>query len=126
MGTNPTSCAANKYGLEPLKRLSLRKQGLHSGIQCSAILASASNELRYGRGSTSVALEFQNMMTEVDTAIRGGRLMEAAAMLQQLLRTSPNEPSARAKLEQVNRMMSDVETQRRRSESTKNVVGSSL
>src|SRR5581483_7025453 len=80
----------------------------------SAILASASNELRFGRGSTSVALEFQNMMNEVDTAVRAGRLMEAAAMLQQLLRTSPNEPSARMKLEQVNRMMSDMETKRRR------------
>jgi tetratricopeptide (TPR) repeat protein len=80
----------------------------------SAILASASNELRFGRGSTSVQLEFQNIMAEVDSAIRAGRLMEAAAMLQQLLRTSPNEASARNKLEQVNRMMADVETQRRR------------
>lgn len=35
------SCAAEKYGIEPLKRLALRKQGLHSGIQCSTILASA-------------------------------------------------------------------------------------
>jgi tetratricopeptide (TPR) repeat protein len=80
----------------------------------SAILASASNELRFGRGSTSVQLEFQNVMAEVDSATRAGRLMEAAAMLQQLLRTSPNSPSARSKLEQVNRMMADVETQRRR------------
>jgi len=80
----------------------------------SAILSSASNELRFGRGSTSVQLEFQNMMAEVDIAIQGGRLMEAAALLQQLLRTSPSEASARSKLEQVNRMMGDVETQRRR------------
>ncbi|KAI1502523.1 hypothetical protein F5X99DRAFT_157358 [Biscogniauxia marginata] len=34
-------CTAEKYGLEELKRVSLRKQGLQSGIQCSTILASA-------------------------------------------------------------------------------------
>lgn len=34
-------CAAEKYGLEELKRLSLRKQGLHSGIQVDVILRSA-------------------------------------------------------------------------------------
>ncbi|CAJ2499836.1 Uu.00g026890.m01.CDS01 [Anthostomella pinea] len=34
-------CTADKYGLEELKRVSLRKQGLQSGIQCSTILASA-------------------------------------------------------------------------------------
>ncbi|KAG6041803.1 hypothetical protein E4U41_001547 [Claviceps citrina] len=34
-------CAAEKYGLEELKKLALRKQGLQSGIQCSTILASA-------------------------------------------------------------------------------------
>ncbi|KAG6006332.1 hypothetical protein E4U21_007135 [Claviceps maximensis] len=34
-------CAAQKYGLEELKKLALRKQGLQSGIQCSTILASA-------------------------------------------------------------------------------------
>jgi hypothetical protein len=42
-------CAAQKYGLEPLKRLALRKQGLHSGIQCSTILSSA----RYAYANTS-------------------------------------------------------------------------
>ncbi|KAL4942422.1 hypothetical protein BDV06DRAFT_192182 [Aspergillus oleicola] len=41
-------CSANKYGLEHLKRLSLLKQGLHSGIQCSTILASA----RYAYANT--------------------------------------------------------------------------
>ncbi|KAH1487945.1 hypothetical protein LV164_000739 [Aspergillus fumigatus] len=41
-------CAAQKYGLEPLKRLALRKQGLHSGIQCSTILSSA----RYAYANT--------------------------------------------------------------------------
>ncbi|KAK0384206.1 hypothetical protein NLU13_8294 [Sarocladium strictum] len=34
-------CAAEKYGLEELKKLALRKQGLQSGIQCSTILNSA-------------------------------------------------------------------------------------
>ncbi|KAJ9272374.1 hypothetical protein DTO212C5_1559 [Paecilomyces variotii] len=34
-------CAAEKYGLQELKRLALRKQGLQCGIQCSTILASA-------------------------------------------------------------------------------------
>ncbi|KAL8738507.1 MAG: hypothetical protein Q9181_000718 [Wetmoreana brouardii] len=34
-------CTADRYGLEELKRLALRKQGLQSGIQCSTILASA-------------------------------------------------------------------------------------
>lgn len=34
-------CAAEKYGLEELKRLSLRKQGLQSGIEVSMILRSA-------------------------------------------------------------------------------------
>ncbi|CAG8980712.1 hypothetical protein HYALB_00012118 [Hymenoscyphus albidus] len=34
-------CAAEKYGLEELKRLSLRKQGLQSGIEVATILRSA-------------------------------------------------------------------------------------
>jgi len=34
-------CAAEKYGLDELKRLALRKQGLQSGIQVDAILRSA-------------------------------------------------------------------------------------
>jgi hypothetical protein len=37
-------CAAEKYGLDDLKRLALRKQGLQSGIQVDVILRSA----RYG------------------------------------------------------------------------------
>lgn len=35
------SCAAERYGLEELKRLALRKQGLRSGVQVGTILASA-------------------------------------------------------------------------------------
>lgn len=34
-------CAAEKYGLDELKRLALRKQGLQSGIEVSTILRSA-------------------------------------------------------------------------------------
>jgi hypothetical protein len=34
-------CAAGRYGLDELKRLSLRKQGLQSGIEVSTILRSA-------------------------------------------------------------------------------------
>ncbi|GKZ37136.1 hypothetical protein AbraIFM66950_008557 [Aspergillus brasiliensis] len=34
-------CAAEKYSLEHLKRLSLKKQGLHSNIPCHIILSSA-------------------------------------------------------------------------------------
>jgi hypothetical protein len=34
-------CAAEKYGLEDLKRLALRKQGLQSGIEVATILRSA-------------------------------------------------------------------------------------
>ncbi|KAI9677837.1 MAG: hypothetical protein M1829_002334 [Trizodia sp. TS-e1964] len=41
-------CTAEKYGLEELKRLALRKQGLQSGIQCSTILTSA----RYAYANT--------------------------------------------------------------------------
>ncbi|KAF2458182.1 hypothetical protein BDY21DRAFT_284340, partial [Lineolata rhizophorae] len=41
-------CTAERYGMEELKRLALRKQGLHSGIQCSTILASA----RYAYANT--------------------------------------------------------------------------
>ncbi|KAF2139798.1 uncharacterized protein K452DRAFT_352153 [Aplosporella prunicola CBS 121167] len=41
-------CIAEKYGLDELKRLALRKQGLQSGIQCSTILTSA----RYAYANT--------------------------------------------------------------------------
>jgi len=40
-------CAAEKYGLEELKRLSLRKQGLQSGIQVDVILRSARYAYQY-------------------------------------------------------------------------------
>jgi hypothetical protein len=41
-------CAAETYGLQELKKLALRKQGLQSGIQCSTILSSA----RYAYANT--------------------------------------------------------------------------
>lgn len=41
-------CQAERYGLQELKKLSLRKQGLQSGIQCSTILTSA----RYAYANT--------------------------------------------------------------------------
>lgn len=41
-------CTAEKYGLDELKRVALRKQGLQSGIQCSTILLSA----RYAYANT--------------------------------------------------------------------------
>lgn len=41
-------CAADRYGLEELKRLSLRKQGLQSGIEVGVILRSA----RYAYANT--------------------------------------------------------------------------
>lgn len=41
-------CTAERYGMDELKRLALRKQGLQSGVQCSTILASA----RYAYANT--------------------------------------------------------------------------
>lgn len=41
-------CSADHLGLEELKRLALKKQGLRSGVQCSTVLASA----RYAYANT--------------------------------------------------------------------------
>ncbi|KAK2801235.1 hypothetical protein FQN50_007795 [Emmonsiellopsis sp. PD_5] len=41
-------CAADKYGLDELKRLALRKQGLQAAVQCSTLLSSA----RYAYANT--------------------------------------------------------------------------
>jgi hypothetical protein len=41
-------CQAEKYGLQELKKLALKKQGLQSGVQCSTILTSA----RYAYANT--------------------------------------------------------------------------
>jgi hypothetical protein len=40
-------CAADRYGLEPLKRLALRKQGLQCGIDVATILRSAQYAYRH-------------------------------------------------------------------------------
>ncbi|KAF3771140.1 hypothetical protein M406DRAFT_336648 [Cryphonectria parasitica EP155] len=42
-------CAGEKYGLDELKRIALRKQGLRTGVQCNTILLSA----RYAYANTS-------------------------------------------------------------------------
>jgi hypothetical protein len=39
--TNDISCSADRYGLDELKRLALRKQGLQSNVQVSTLLNSA-------------------------------------------------------------------------------------
>jgi tetratricopeptide (TPR) repeat protein len=80
----------------------------------SAILASASNELRYRRSATSVDLQLKEFFDQADTAAASGRLLEAASILQQVLRTSPNEPQARARLDDVNRRLAEQENQRKR------------
>ncbi|KAE8854608.1 hypothetical protein PTNB29_09964 [Pyrenophora teres f. teres] len=41
-------CQADKYGLQDLKKLALKKQGLQSGVQCSTVLTSA----RYAYANT--------------------------------------------------------------------------
>ncbi|RMZ67495.1 btb poz [Pyrenophora seminiperda CCB06] len=41
-------CQADKYGLQELKKLALKKQGLQSGVQCSTVLTSA----RYAYANT--------------------------------------------------------------------------
>jgi serine/threonine protein kinase len=68
----------------------------------NVILASASNELRYGRSTTSVDLQVRDLTGQAQMAIATGRLMEAATMLEQILRVAPNEEHARALLEDVN------------------------
>src|SRR5438270_625496 len=68
----------------------------------NVILASASNELRYGRSTTSVDIQVRDLTGQAQMAIATGRLMEAASMLEQILRVAPNEAHARALLEDVN------------------------
>lgn len=80
----------------------------------SAILASASNELRFGRSTTSVEIQMRDLISRAEGLISSGRLMEAAASLQQVLRADPNDTTARARLDEVNKRMAEQETQRRR------------
>ncbi len=79
----------------------------------SAILASASNELRFGRSDSSVEMQVQGLVSQADTAIATGRLMEAVAILQQALRMDPDDPVARAKLDETKARLAEQEAARR-------------
>jgi len=50
-------CAADRYGLEELKKLSLRKQGLQSGIEVGTILRSASRKTFKRSGTMQMEME---------------------------------------------------------------------
>jgi serine/threonine protein kinase len=80
----------------------------------NVILASASNELRYGRSTTSVDLQIRDLTGQAQMAIATGRLMEAASMLEQILRLAPNEEHARALLEDVNERLAAEAAERQR------------
>ncbi len=79
----------------------------------SAILSSASNELRFGRSDSSVEMQVQGLIAQADTAITTGRLMEAVAILQQALRMDPDDPVARAKLDETKARLAEQEAARR-------------
>jgi hypothetical protein len=64
----------------------------------SAILASASNELRFGRSTTSNEIEMESLVVQAEGAMKAGHLMEAATMLQQALRNNPDDAQARDRL----------------------------
>ena len=80
----------------------------------NVILASASNELRYGRSTTSVDMQVRDLTGQAQMAIATGRLMEAASMLEQILRVAPNEEHARALLEDVNERLAAEVNERQR------------
>lgn len=80
----------------------------------SAILASASNELRFGRTDSSVNMQVANFMAEADTARAAGRLVEAASILQQVLRLSSSNTEARMRLDEISRQLAEQEAERRR------------
>jgi len=80
----------------------------------NVILASASNELRYGRSDTSVDLQIRDLTGQAQMAIATGRLMEAASMLEQILRVAPNEEHARGLLEDVNERLAAEAAERQR------------
>jgi tetratricopeptide (TPR) repeat protein/predicted Ser/Thr protein kinase len=79
----------------------------------SAILASASNELRFGRAATPAELDAVGPAAQADAAMNAGRLMEAATILHQALRANPDDLQARTRLQEVNRRMADEESRRR-------------
>ncbi len=80
----------------------------------NVVLASASNELRYGRSNTSVDLQVRDLTGQAQMAITAGRLIEAASMLEQILRVAPNEEHARALLEDVNERLTAAAAERQR------------
>jgi serine/threonine protein kinase len=80
----------------------------------NVILASASNELRYGRSNTSVDMQVRDLTGQAQMAIATGRLMEAASMLEQILRVAPNEEHARGLLEDVNERLAAEAAERQR------------
>ena len=80
----------------------------------SAILASAGNELRFTRGSPPAGSESEALVAQAKVAMDAGRLMEAATILQQVLRGSPHDAAARAQLEEVNARLAGEERRRRR------------
>lgn len=79
----------------------------------SAILASASNELRFGRSDTSVEMQVKGLVSQAETAAASGRLMEAVAILQQALRLDPDDLTARMRLEETKARIADQEARRR-------------
>jgi serine/threonine protein kinase len=79
----------------------------------SAILSSASNELRFGRSDSSVEVQVHGLVMQADTAIASGRLMEAVAVLQQALRMDPDDPIARSKLDETKSRLGEQEATRR-------------
>jgi tetratricopeptide (TPR) repeat protein len=80
----------------------------------NVILASASNELRYGRSATSVDMQVRDLTGQAQMAITTGRLMEAASMLEHVLRVAPNEEHARGLLEDVNERLAAAAAERHR------------
>jgi serine/threonine protein kinase len=79
----------------------------------SAILASASNELRFGRSDSSVEMQVKGLVSQADTAVARGRYMEAIAILQQALRMDPDDPIARVRLEETKARITEQEAMRR-------------
>lgn len=80
----------------------------------NAILASASNELRFGRSEASVDVQVKGLLAQAETSVNGGHLMQAASLLQQVLRLSPNHERARTLLNEVNKKLAEQEAGRQR------------
>jgi serine/threonine protein kinase len=79
----------------------------------SAILASASNELRFGRTDSSVEMQVKGLVSQADSAVASGRLMEAVAILQQALRMDPDDGIARVRLDETKARIAEQEAVRR-------------